>query len=71
MLKNKTRLGNNIHFKDQIPKDLTPGVVYKFQRGLCNESYFGEYMRHLNVRIGKQLVYHLFPKNKLSLRTAL
>ena len=41
VFKNKTRLGNNFHFKDQIPKDLTSGVVYKFQCGLCNESYYG------------------------------
>ena len=31
VFKNKTRLGNNFHFKDRIPKDLTSGVVYKFQ----------------------------------------
>ena len=36
MFKNKTRLGNDFHFKDPIPKDLTSGVVYKFQCGLCN-----------------------------------
>ena len=30
VFKNKTRLGDNFHFKDQIPKDLTCGVVYKF-----------------------------------------
>ena len=30
-------MGNKFHFKDRIPKDLTSGVVYKFQRGLCNE----------------------------------
>ena len=29
------------------------GVIYKFQSGLCNESYYGEYIRHLNVRIGE------------------
>ena len=55
MFKNKTRLDNNFHFKDQIPKDLTSGVVYKFQCGLCNESYYGECMRHLNVRIGEDI----------------
>ena len=53
VFKNKTRLGNNFHFKDQIPKDFTSGVVYKFQCGLCNESYYGECIRHLNVRIGE------------------
>ena len=30
VFKNKTRLGNNFHFMDRIPKDLTSGVVYKF-----------------------------------------
>ena len=55
MFKNKTRADNNFHFKDQIPKDLTSGVVYKFQCGLWNESYYGECMRHLNVRIGERI----------------
>ena len=55
VFKNKTRLGNNFHFKDQIPKDLTSGVVYKFECGLCNESYYGECIRHLNVRIGEHI----------------
>ena len=53
MFKNKARLGNNFHFKDQISKGLTSGVVYKFQCGLCNESYCDECVRHLNVRIGE------------------
>ena len=57
MFKSKTRLGNNFHFKGQILKDLTSGVVYKFQRGLCNESYYGECMRRLNVRIGEHIWY--------------
>ena len=36
--KNRTRLGNNFHFKDRIPKNLTTGVVYKFQCRLCNAA---------------------------------
>ena len=36
--KNKTKIGNNFHFKDRTPKDLTSGVVYKIQCGLSNES---------------------------------
>ena len=55
MFKNKTRLSGNFHFKNQIPKDLTSGAVYKFQCGLCSESYYGECMRHLNVRIGEHI----------------
>ena len=53
VFKNKTRFGNNFHFKDRVPNVLTFGVVYKFQCGLCNESYYGEFVRHLNVRIGE------------------
>ena len=53
VFKNKTRLGNNLHFKDYIPKDLTFGLVYKFQCGLCNKSYYGQCMMHLNLRIGE------------------
>ena len=55
VFKNNTRLGNNFHFKDRIPKDLTSVVVYKFQCGQCNESYYGEYVRHLDVRIGQHI----------------
>ena len=50
-----TRLGKNFYSKDWIPNDLTSGAVYKFQRGLCNESYYGECVRHLNVRIGEHI----------------
>ena len=28
-------------------------MVYKFQCGLCNESYYGESIRHLDIRSGK------------------
>ena len=42
VLQNKTRLRNNFYFKSRIPQDLTSGVVYEFQCGLCNESYYGE-----------------------------
>ena len=35
VFKNKTRLGNNFHFKDRNPKALTSGVTYKFYSGEC------------------------------------
>ena len=50
-LKIETRFVNNFHFKDQVSKNLTSGVAYKFQCGLCNESYYGECVRRLNVWI--------------------
>ena len=55
MLRNKTRLGKNFHFKDRIPNDLTSGAVYNFQCGLCSESHYGECVRHLNVRTGEHI----------------
>ena len=49
--KHKTRLGNTFHFNDLIPKGLTSGVAFMFQCGFCNESYYGECVTHLDVRI--------------------
>ena len=60
MFKNKIRLGNNFHLKDHIPKYLTPGVVYNFQCGLCDESYYGECVRQLNVRTGEHIGNQIF-----------
>ena len=42
VFKIKTRLSNTFHFKDWTPKDLTSGVVYKFQYGLCIKTYYGQ-----------------------------
>ena len=55
MFKSQNELAKPFRFKDHIPKELTSGVVYKFQCGLCNESYYGECARHLNVRIGEHI----------------
>ena len=46
---------STLKFKDQVPKDLTSVVVYKFHCRLCNESYYGECMRRLNVRTGEHI----------------
>ena len=39
VFKCQTRLSNSFHFKDPKRKYLISGVSYKFQCGLCNESY--------------------------------
>ena len=65
VFKNKTRLGNNFHFKDRIPKDFTFKVVYKFQCGLWNESYYGGCVRHLTVRIGEHIGIPPFTKKQV------
>ena len=41
---------NNFHFKDPVPQIFDSRVVYKFQCGVCNESYDGECVRHLPAR---------------------
>ena len=65
LFKSKTRLGNNFRLKDQIPKNLTSNVVYKFQCGLRNESYHGKYVRHLNVTIGEHIGTLPLPKKQV------
>ena len=41
--------------KDPVPQILTSDMVYKFQCGLCNESYYGECVRHLALRSGEHI----------------
>ena len=43
------KLANYFAFKDWISKELTPGVIYKFQCGLCNKSHYRECIRHLKI----------------------
>ena len=45
-------------------------VLLKFQCGLCTESYYGECIRHLNVRIGEHIGISTLTKKKLSIRIA-
>ena len=65
VFKNKTRLGNNFLLKDRIPNELTSGVVYKFQCGLCNGPCYGECIRHLNAKIGNGIGISPLTKKQL------
>ena len=66
MFKIQNKLAKAFRFKDRIPKELTSSVVYKFQCGLCNESYYGECVRHLNVRTEEHIGISPLTKNKVS-----
>ena len=55
VFKYQTRLSNSFCYKDPTPKDLISGVVYKFQCGICSESYYGESIRHLDIISGKHI----------------
>ena len=63
--KSQNKLAKAFRFKDCIPKELTSGAVYKFQCGLCHESYYGECVRHLNVRIGQHIGISPLTKKKV------
>ena len=67
---NNTRLGNNFHFKDRIPKDLTSGVVYYFHCERCNKSYYGECVRHLNIRISEHIGISLLTKKQVKTKNS-
>ena len=55
IFKSQNKLSNNFRFKYPVPQMLTSGVVYKFQCGLCNESYYRECVRHLAVSSGEHI----------------
>ena len=49
------RLKSLFKFKDMIPTYLQSGVVYKFECGICNDTYIGETKRHIKTRYCEQL----------------
>ena len=65
VFKSQNKLAKAFRFKDRIPKELTSGVVYKFQCGLRNESYYGECVTCLNVRIGDRIGISSLTKKKV------
>ena len=69
----QTRFSNSFRYKDPIPKDLISGAVYKFWCGLCIKSYYGESIRHLDIRSGEHIgMSHLTGKKvKLSKNSAI
>ena len=64
IFKSQNKLCNNFHFKDPVPQILASGVVCKFQCGLCNESYYGECVRHFVVRSGEHIGISPLPNKK-------
>ena len=45
-----------IEYVEKITTILTnPSFFYKFQCGLCNESHYGESIRHLDIRSGEHI----------------
>ena len=65
MFKIQNTLSNTFRFKNPIPKELTSGIVNRFQCGLCNESYYGDCARHLNARIEEHIRISPLTKKKV------
>ena len=51
----KKEFCNNVCCKHPITQILTAGLVYKFQCGLYNESYYVECLRHLSLISGEHI----------------
>ena len=47
--KMKCKISNFVWSKDRIPSFLRSGIVYKFQCGGCNATYYGKTKRHFKV----------------------
>ena len=63
IFKSTNRLSYLLHFKDIIPRELQPHLVYIFSCGNCNVTYYGKTERHLNVRSSEDLgISHLTGK---------
>ena len=55
IFKSQNKFCNSFCLKDPVPQILTSGVVYTFHCRLCNESYYGECVRHLAARSGEHI----------------
>ena len=51
----KYKISNFFIFKNKIPSFLRSGIVYKFQCGSCNATYYGKTKRHFKVRMCEHL----------------
>ena len=65
MFKCQNKLAKAFRLKGRIRKELASGVVSKFQCGFCNESYYGECVRLVNVRIGEHFGISTSTKKKV------
>ena len=51
VLQTKCKISNFFTFKDKIPSFSRSGIVYKFQCGSCNATYYWKTKRHYKLRI--------------------
>ena len=66
ILRSTNHLSSLFCFKDVIPKELRPQLVYKFWCSSCNATYYGKIERHLNVRSGEHIGLASFTENRVA-----
>ena len=55
VFQSKCKISNFFTFKDKITSVLRSGIVYKFQCGSCNATYYGKTKPHFKVRMCEHL----------------
>ena len=64
--KNQRNLSNLFRFKHRLPYDLVSCVMYKFQCGRCNTSFYGETDWHSKVRLEEHIGISLLTFKKVN-----
>ena len=55
VFKSSKRLSSYFHFKDNIPKSLMSGVIYKYTCAVCNHCYIGSTKRFWEKRLEEHI----------------
>ena len=55
VFKGQRNLSSVFRFKDRLPHGLVSGVVYKFQCGTCDSSYYSETDRPLEAKTAEHI----------------
>ena len=63
IFKSPSKIVDHSHFKDEIPKKLSSGIVYSFKCNSCNAIYYGKTKHHFYVRAAEHMgISHLTNK---------
>ena len=55
IFRSPSKIVNNFHFRDVLPKKLCPGIVYGFKCNSCNAIYYGKTKRHFDVKAAEHM----------------
>ena len=55
IFKSERKVSNMFRFKDRVPYDLVPRLIYEYTCGRCDSSYYAETEGHLRDRSGEHI----------------